>query len=119
MQTASKRGSIGERLVARYLRNKGYDIVGANYFCRFGEIDVIATNKKYIVFIEVKTRGERAIARPCESVGFTKQEKLRQTALMYLSNNNTKLQPRFDVAEVILDDNNNMISLNYIKNAFE
>lgn len=116
---AKSRGNIGERLTARHLRDNGYNIIGANYSCRFGEIDVIASNKKYIAFVEVKTRGQNAIANPCESVNFAKQERLRKTALMYLSNNETKLQPRFDVCEVILDNENNLVSINYIENAFE
>lgn len=118
MQTAKVRGNIGERLTARYLRDKGYDIVGANYSCRFGEIDVIASNKKYLAFVEVKTRNENSIANPCESVDYNKQEKLKKTALMYLSKNETNLQPRFDVVEVILDCNNRLLSINHIENAF-
>lgn len=119
MSTRGARGRIGERQTAVFLRKKGYQILAANYHSRFGEIDIIASKKKYIAFVEVKTRGQNAIARPCESVDYKKQERIKQTVLMYLSINKTELQPRFDVAEVILDDNNKLVSINYIENAFE
>ena len=45
---------------------KGYRILDANYRTRFGEIDIIAEKKPYIIFVEVKTRGPQAIASPME-----------------------------------------------------
>ncbi|MEG0979012.1 MAG: YraN family protein [Oscillospiraceae bacterium] len=119
MQNANARGKIGERLAARDLRDNGYEIIGANFYTRFGEIDIIATKGKYIAFVEVKTRAENGLGTPREAVGFSKQEKLRNTALIYLSKNETKLQPRFDVIEIILDNNDVQKSINHIENAFE
>ena len=52
----AKTGSRGEVEASRYLREKGYRILAANYRCRLGEIDIIAENEKYICFTEVKTR---------------------------------------------------------------
>ena len=49
-------GPWGEARAADYLRKKGYEIVGANYRCRFGEIDLIAQKGRYLVFVEVKLR---------------------------------------------------------------
>ena len=49
-------GAWGETLAAQYLRKKWYRIVAANYRCRFGEIDLIAKNRRYLVFVEVKLR---------------------------------------------------------------
>lgn len=118
MQSASVRGKIGERCVARYLRDRKYEIIGANFHTRFGEIDIIATKGKYMAFVEVKTRAENSPYSPAEAVGFAKQDKLRKTALIYLSKNNTNLQPRFDVAEVIMDANEKVLNINYIENAF-
>lgn len=119
MKDTCARGKIGERMAARSLRDNGYKIIGANYRTRFGEIDIIATKGKYIAFVEVKTRGENRVAQPMESVDGKKREKLRKTTLMYLSKYETALQPRFDVIEVILDDNERPISINHIENAFE
>ncbi len=93
-------GAWGESLAARYLQNKGYKLVASGYRCRFGEIDLIVTNRKYIVFVEVKLRKSGSFAQACEFVDCFKQERLRTTAGMYLSQNPTKLQPRFDVIEI-------------------
>ena len=49
-------GKIGEDYAAQFLTKKGYRVVARNYRSRFGEIDLIAENKEYIVFAEVKTR---------------------------------------------------------------
>lgn len=55
-------------LAARFLRDKGYEITHANYRCRFGEIDIIARDGPYIVFVEVKTRRADALYAPAEAV---------------------------------------------------
>ena len=93
-------GAWGEALAAEYLRKKRYKIVASGYHCRFGEIDLIAENKKFIVFVEVKLRKSGTFAQAMEYVDKRKQDKLRVTASMYLSQNPTTLQPRFDVIEI-------------------
>lgn len=100
MGTSKLSGSWGEALAAEYLRKKRYKIIAAGYHCRFGEIDLIAANKQYLVFVEVKLRKSGSFARACEYVDRRKQDKLRITASMYLSQNPTALQPRFDVIEI-------------------
>lgn len=93
-------GRWGEELAARYLKKKRYTIIAMNYYCRMGEIDIIAQKKGYVVFAEVKLRknSEHGYAR--EFVTEQKQEKLRIAAEMWLSQNPTELQPRFDVIEI-------------------
>lgn len=93
-------GAWGEALAAEYMRKKRYKLVAANYRSRFGEIDLIVENRKYLVFVEVKTRKQDRFAAAREYVDRRKQDKLRMTASMYLSENPTKLQPRFDVVEI-------------------
>ena len=51
-------GEYGEIIAARYLRKHGYIIVEGNYHSKFGEIDLVVEDKKYVVFVEVKTRSE-------------------------------------------------------------
>lgn len=97
-------GRNGEQVAALFLMKKGYDIEIMNYRSRFGEIDIIATNEEYLLFVEVKTRSKGAIARPAESVTKSKQQKIIATALRYLQFNETNLQPRFDVIEVYIKD---------------
>jgi putative endonuclease len=93
-------GDWGEALAAEYLRKKRYALVAANYRSRFGEIDLIVRDGKYLVFVEVKTRKTADFAQAREFVDWRKQDKLRMTASMYLAENPTKLQPRFDVVEI-------------------
>ncbi len=111
-------GNIGEKFAARYLADKGYKIIDRNYRSRFGEIDIIATKEKYIVFIEVKTRSERAMVSGFEAVGIKKQIRIIKTALLYLGENNVDLQPRFDVIEIITSEVKNVKKLKHLKNAF-
>lgn len=93
-------GAWGEALAAEYLRKKRYTVVAAGYRCRYGEIDLIVRDRKYLVFVEVKLRKSGDFAKAMEYVDHRKQDKIRVTASMYLSQNPTKLQPRFDVIEI-------------------
>ena len=93
-------GAWGEALAAEYMRKKHYRLVAANYRSRFGELDLIMENRKFLVFVEVKTRKTADFAAAREFVDYRKQDRLRMTASIYLSENPTKLQPRFDVVEI-------------------
>ena len=93
-------GSWGEALAAEYLRKKRYEVVAAGYRSRFGEIDLIVQDRKFLVFVEVKLRKSDDFAKAMEYVDHRKQDKIRMTASMYLSQNPTLLQPRFDVVEI-------------------
>lgn len=93
-------GGWGEALAAEFLRKKRYELVAQGWRCRFGEIDLIVKNKKYLAFVEVKLRKSARFASAMEYVDRRKQDKLRMTASLYLSQNPTQLQPRFDVIEV-------------------
>ncbi len=100
MGKANILGAWGEALAADYLKKMRYKIVASNYRCRFGEIDLIVSNRRFLVFVEVKLRRSTKFAQAFEYVDLRKQERLRKTAAMYLSENNTALQPRFDVIEI-------------------
>ena len=114
-------GAWGESVAAEYLRKKKYKIEAAGYRCKFGEIDLIASNHKYFVFVEVKLRKNAGFAEAMEFVDRNKQDRLRITASMYLSQNPTKLQPRFDVVEIYapegMDSKN--IQINHLEDAFQ
>ncbi len=93
-------GAWGEAQAADYLRKKHYKIVAARYHSRFGEIDLIAQYRGFLVFVEVKMRKSDRFAMAREYVNRRKQDRIRITASIYLSRNPTHLQPRFDVIEV-------------------
>lgn len=109
-------GVKGEKAVARYLRLRLYRIIERNYNSRYGELDIIAANSKYLCFVEVKTRSENGFGSPAEYVDKYKQNRLIKTAYAYLKRNPTTLMPRFDIAEVYHNDGK--FRINYIQNAF-
>ena len=78
-------GAWGESLAAEYLRKKHYRLVAAGYRSRFGEIDLIVENRKYLVFVEVKLRKADTFAMAREYVNHAKQNRIRTTAEIYLS----------------------------------
>ena len=114
-------GAWGEALAAEYLRKKRYKILAAGYRSRFGEIDLIAQDKKYLLFVEVKLRKNSDFARAMEYVDRRKQDRLRVTASMYLSENPTKLQPRFDVIEIYAPEGTETANpeINHMEDAFQ
>ena len=97
-------GSWGEALAAEYLREKHFKIIAVGFHSRFGEIDLIAKDRKFVVFVEVKLRKSADFAAAREYVNRSKQDRIRATASVYLSKNPTNLQPRFDVVEIYAPD---------------
>ena len=117
---ARQLGQWGEALVAEDLRRKGWTVAAANFRCRMGELDIVAENGKYLAFVEVKLRKSGRFGAACEAVTLAKQRKLRAAAEFYLLSHPTRLQPRFDVAEVYAPQgvHTENPSINYIENAF-
>ena len=97
MANKTELGTWGEAIAAEALRSRGFTVVEQNYRSRYGEIDIIAENREYLVFAEVKLRKSAYF-------GARKQEKLRATASMWLEKHETSLQPRFDVIEIYAPD---------------
>ena len=114
-------GGWGEALAAEYLRKKRYTVVASRYRCRFGEIDLIVKNKKYLAFVEVKLRKNSRFASAMEYVDRRKQDKIRMTASIYVSENPTSLQPRFDVIEIYAPEGWKTVhpEINHMEDAFQ
>lgn len=111
-------GELGEIEAARYLRYHGYIILEANYECKFGEIDLIAEDRHYVCFVEVKTRSENMRYAPADAVDFSKRSKIIASAQLFLSTYEEERQPRFDIIEVYFE-NGEPVKLNHIENAFD
>lgn len=113
-------GQWGEEQAAEWLRRRGWRIVARNFRCRMGEIDLIAENGRYLAFVEVKLRKDGRYGAACEAVTLSKQRKLRTAAEYYLLCHPTRLQPRFDVAEVYAPQGvrTERPDIYYIENAF-
>ncbi len=113
----NRRGVIGERIAAAYLRCKGFSLVERNYRSRFGEIDVIMRRGDTVLFVEVKTRGKDPLGTPAEAVDFYKQKRLIKTAEFYIIERRLgDVDIRFDVVEVELYRFH--LRVRHIENAF-
>ena len=94
-------GDAGEDAVAAWYETQGYRVSDRKWRVREGEIDVVAQRGSTVVFCEVKTRRSDAYGLPSEAVGFRKQAKLRNLALLWLNAHAVRADVlRFDVASV-------------------
>lgn len=94
-------GKWGEELAAKYLANKGYSILSANYRTRYGEIDLVTEHLGIIIFVEVKTRSSTQFGFPEEAVTPKKQQHLVHAAELYLqAQNQLDSLWRFDVIAI-------------------
>lgn len=107
-------------MAAEYLICNGYSIQIRNFRTRCGEIDIIAKDGEYLVFIEVKTRTSVRFGAPREAVDYHKQNRIKNIAKLYLLQKKFFDKPvRFDVVEVLLTDKSDAKSIIIIKNAFD
>jgi putative endonuclease len=117
--TTKKMGDIGETLAQQYLTDQGLSIIDKNFHCRFGEIDIIATDQASIIFIEVKYRKKNDFGGAISAVSVKKQQKVTKSARIYLQQqqlNEYNTACRFDVVAIdgSIEENN----ITWIKNAF-
>ena len=111
-------GDKGEDFAAEYYRKLGYEITARNYLCRGGEVDIIAEDDEYIIFVEVKSRSDNSLYSPAEAVDFKKQKRLTVAANKYLEETSAEKQPQFDVFEVYIS-NERIYKVKRLENAFE
>ena len=94
-------GRAGEIKAADFLKKEGYKILKTNYKTYLGEIDIIAKDGEYVVFIEVKTRSSEDFGAPSEAVNSRKIDKYYKVASEYLQSQGKIDSPcRFDVIEI-------------------
>lgn len=96
-------GKLGEELAVKYLKQIGYEVIERNFECKQGEIDIIAQDKKEIIFIEVKTRTSIKYGNPAEAVNENKQKHLIKAVKYYLYSRHLENEfVRIDVIEIYL-----------------
>lgn len=96
-------GLKGEKAAAKYLENKGYQVVDTNWKCNFGEIDIVALHDNSIVFVEVKTRSSIKTGLPEDAVNAKKRKKYESLAAYYLQDHEYIDMPvRFDVVGILV-----------------
>jgi putative endonuclease len=109
-------GYYGEQLAENFLKQQGYKVLERNFWCRYGEIDLIAQKGDYLSFIEVKSASSQDFIHPQEKVDSKKQKKIERVAQYYLQFREFRLDLRFDVVVVITSTPKPKIKL--IKNSF-
>lgn len=113
-------GAAGEAMAADFLERSGYAIQDKNYKTKLGEVDIVAKDNKYLVFVEVKSRRSRAFGDVREAVDSRKKDKLRKVAAAYLRDKKLKdVDCRFDVVSIMMEQGKTFPDIHLIKNAFQ
>jgi putative endonuclease len=112
-------GRAGESIAARYLEGLGYEIRDRNFRCSFGEVDLVAVQGEYLVFVEVKTRKAGSMVAPEWAVTPAKQARIRQVCEHYMAERDAhELQPRFDVVAIRMGRSEDEDRIEHYPNAF-
>ena len=114
-------GDIGEDAAAKLLKKKKFKIIKRNYVAVNHEIDIIAEDKEYQIFVEVKCRDVGGTERPAAAVTPEKQRSIIRAASFYTGFNPSEKKKRFDVIEVYTKTENgrtSVIKINHIEGAF-
>lgn len=108
-------GSVKEEAAAEYLKKQGYTIIEQNYYTPKGEIDLIAKEGEYLVFLEVKYRKTIIYGYPEEAIDQRKRNKIKNACRYYIIKNSIPQYTaiRFDVIVILGEE------IKLIKNAFE
>lgn len=107
----------GEELATNFLKKKGYKIIERNFRKGYGEIDIIATKNNILVFVEVKTRTSNYKGTPLEQIHYYKLRNIIKTVQFYKS-----IKPklpesmRIDAIAVLLDNADNLVSIEHVEN---
>ena len=113
------RGAWGEEVAAEYLRRKGYAILSRNFRVRQGELDIVASKGRYLVFVEVKTRKNDRFAAAREFITPAKQHRMIWAAEYWCAQHPSTLQPRFDAIEVYGEEGCARPRVNHLENIFD
>jgi putative endonuclease len=118
-RTPQPLGRRGEAAAARFLKRRGFIIVGRSERDMLGEMDLIAVDQRTVVFVEVKSRRSHQAGHPAEAVGDAKQRRLTRLALGYLKRHDLlEHRARFDVVAVTWPDGQPQPTIEHFLNAF-
>ena len=109
-------GKKGEQAAAEFMKSKGYRIVKRNWTMHRHEIDIIAEDEEYIIFVEVKTRTSRQWGNPEDFIGKTKIRRIVEAADLFLQLSDNEKPARFDIISAVWDGE--MFEIEHIDDAF-
>lgn len=120
MMKRKSTGALGEKMAHDFLKKKGYSILETNYRCREGEIDIVASHKDCLVFVEVRTKSNLEFGTPEESITPIKITHLKRVAHHYRQKHEKSFASwRIDIVAVELNLNNELKRIELIENAVE
>jgi putative endonuclease len=119
-------GALGESLAVRHLEARGYEVIDRNFRTRHGELDIVAGDRRCLLFCEVKTRiasGRADPFGPFASLGPRKRRQVRAMARQWLMAHASTERPRpaqlrFDAIGVIVDEAGRLLELEHLEGAF-
>jgi putative endonuclease len=122
MQTPHRQhlGRLGERLAAEHFARLGFSVLAQNHHTRFGELDLVLSDGRTLVFCEVKTR-RLGSGEPFDSLHGAKQSQVRKIAAHWLSEPSDRPwheELRFDAVGVLVDRDDGLVRLDHVENAF-
>lgn len=113
-------GRLGEDLAVAHYERLGYRVLARNHRTRHGEIDLVVTDERTLVFCEVKSRGPGGRS-PWDSLGAAKQARVRAMACSFLATERDRprlAEIRFDAVGVTLDARGHLVRLDHLEGAF-
>jgi putative endonuclease len=113
-------GAFGERAAREYLKKRGYKILETNFRCALGEIDIVARDGDYVVFVEVRTRRSLVFGTPEESINAAKKAKLIKLGQYYLQAHQDPSSPwRIDIVAIEMGQHGKITRIDLIQNAVD
>jgi putative endonuclease len=113
-------GRLGERLAAEHFSRLGFDVLARNHHTRWGELDLVLSDGRTLVFCEVKTR-RLGSGEPFESLHVAKQEQVRRMSAAWLAEVTDRPwheELRFDAVGVLIDSRDELVRLDHVESAF-
>lgn len=112
-------GKKGEEIAGKFLEKKGIKILSRNYCTKYGEIDLIGIKNKTIIFIEVKLRNNKSFGLPSEAIDYKKVQKIKNTAMVYITENDLNDKDcRFDVISILYDNIRKYYHIDWLKDQY-
>jgi putative endonuclease len=113
-------GRLGEQLAAEHFARLGFSVLAQNHKTRFGELDLVLSDGRTLVFCEVKTR-RLGSGEPFDSLHGAKRSQVRKIAAHWLSEPSDRPwheELRFDAIGVLLDRDDGLVRLDHVEGAF-
>ena len=94
-------GKEAEIIAQQFLQKNGFKILNCNWRHLRYEVDIIALDRDFLVFVEVKTRSTFKFGFPDEAVDYQKEKMLIEAAEIYLEKNDLYNEVRFDIISIV------------------